>query len=258
MLLIVTPEVLLINAYGFSSLSDHQELEVLEHTVGTFFPGVTMAWSCSSPAIKHHNDNAQGKVSTGEMLQKLLEQEISRVAILPLNVIPGEEYARLQDLVETMKHEFSSLTLGSPLLHEPGDMQPVAERVLQCYKDRPEHPLVLMGHGTRSSARELYGQLSIMLHKLDRLSFLALMHGEPSLDSVLEWCCREGISSVTLSSFFMVPGRHAERDMAGAGSASWKSRLESEGIEVHPVIRGLVSCPSVMEYLVEKLKLEIS
>ena len=73
----------------------------------------------------------------------------------------------------------------------------------------------------------------------DTRIFIGTVEGFPSLDDVVRGLTHSGVKKVVLKPFMIVAGDHANNDMAGDESDSWKMVIKSKGIKVIPVLQGL-------------------
>ena len=68
---------------------------------------------------------------------------------------------------------------------------------------------------------------------------IASAANEPTLDDVLEPLRASGARRVYLAPLMIVAGDHAKNDLAGDDSDSWANRLQEQGFETEPALKGL-------------------
>ncbi len=108
-----------------------------------------------------------------------------------------------------------------------------------------------MGHGTGHPADGLYALVAQLLQRDHARFFLGTLEGFPGLEDLIGPLQRCGAKRITLLPFLLVPGGHAEEDMAGPGRESWKSILEAEGFEVAAHPRGILESEEIVAMFME-------
>ena len=156
----------------------------------------------------------------------------------PLQTIPGREHAEVCAAVdEVAAQEGLVCRVGAPLLAEPED---VAQAALALKRHLPPErapgeDVVLMGHGARHAAVARYGDLAQAVSALDPRVHVGTMNGAVVLEDILPRLTSERVWLMPLLS---VVGRHALQDMAGEQAQSWRSRIEADGRQCVPVLKG--------------------
>ncbi|WCE28386.1 sirohydrochlorin cobaltochelatase [Vibrio sp. SCSIO 43137] len=185
----------------------------------------------------------------------------------------GEEFIDLKAYVdalasiETIKQKykpFNKVAIGRPLMgtwghaYEYGQdieklSQALKSDVMQAEKDGAA--LVYMGHGNEHLSTGLYYELEEQLNKdyPQVSSYVGLVEGNPSFDTLLAKLQRDGIKKVLLKPLMVVAGDHATNDMAGDEDDSWKIALTNAGIKTTPVLAGLGSNSDIQKIYLQHL-----
>ena len=172
-----------------------------------------------------------------EMLLQLRSEGYQHVVVQPTHIIPGEEYATLLDDVRKVKHLFTDIRVGKPLLYSLDDCQAVAtlfNSQLSAEADKRSH-VVWVGHGTAHPANAMYSQMDYLLKRLNPHFHVGTIEGFPSFDDVVSDLKQAKARRVVLVPFMFVAGDHAKNDI----SEEWKAALEKEGFHVELRLEGL-------------------
>ena len=171
-----------------------------------------------------------------EALLQLRADGFRRVVVQPTHIIPGEEYATLQEDIAQVRHLFDDIQLGHPLLYTIDDCRRVADIMVAAGYAAPKNThIVLVGHGTHHPANAYYAQTNYLLKQRDAHFHVATIEGFPALDDVLAELRQAKARRVVLVPFMFVAGDHAKNDIA----TEWKEALEKEGMQVEVRLDGL-------------------
>jgi sirohydrochlorin cobaltochelatase len=185
-------------------------------------------------------------------LEELSGEGIGRVVVQSLQIVPGGEFHQIASWAMDQKRRMpdpSCLEIGLPLLSGLQDCRMVSSLIPAFLGEKAHHhspekgamkeAVILVGHGTGHPADALYS----LLHQIIRMEhgsvFLGTIDGYHGIDGLLAELRVSGAKVVRLLPFLLVAGGHAENDIFGTGSSSWKSILEKEGYEVMADRRGL-------------------
>lgn len=253
-------QAILLVAFGSSFPEGQKALKSFEATVRQAFPGMEVRWAWTSRIIRDKL-SAAGTAhpsSPALALAQLAEDGYTQVAVQSLHSIPGEEFSELEETVrrfQGLPKGLRTITLGRPLLSEPGDLPLAAKTLLETQAGRAKGEAVLfMGHGTAHPGNAMYPALQYYLWQLDPDAFLATVEGTPSLDDVLPLLKSRHVRSARLVPLMAVAGDHAHNDMAGTEADSFASRLSKAGITPRPVLRGLAETPALAQLWLEHLR----
>lgn len=180
--------------------------------------------------------------SVSEAIARLNAESFCRISILPALVIPGTEYDRLCE-------NLAGYAVAPPLLADDSDLEWMAS-VLASIAAEEKTPLLVMGHGSGSSADGIYASLR---QRLPENVFLACFEGGCTLAEILPELDRLPDKRITLAPLMLTAGAHALRDLAGEDAHSWKSILESRGFDVRLRLQGLGSLPAVQQRFAGKV-----
>ena len=160
----------------------------------------------------------------------------------------GLEYHELVDEVAQYSDAFEQLAIGKPLLTETADYPALVQAMEQdgVIRKSAEKAYLLMGHGTPHIINQAYPAFDYWLKRsgFDNV-FVGTVEGYPTLETLLELLKEHHYREVVLVPMMLVAGDHAQNDMAGDDSDSWKSVLERYGYIVTPQLQGLGAYPAV-------------
>lgn len=232
---------ILLAAYGSGSPQAETTLKLFGAEVRARFPGIPVRWAFTSVLLRERLAAARKKTdSVKKALQKMWFEKYTHVAVQPLQIIPGNEYAEVAAEAAAMQGApgFAVVRTGAPLLSTDDDVASAARAVLRHLpRDRaPGEAVVLMGHGARHPAVVRYADLAQAVHEHDPDVHVGAMNGAVTLEHILPRL-RPG-TRVWLMPLLSTVGRHTLQDMAGPRPDSWRSRLEAEGVSCVPVLKG--------------------
>lgn len=171
-----------------------------------------------------------------------------------LQIVPGNDFHQLASLLGGLRQadgklSFQSLKLGLPLLSGIEDCRAVSRIIFTMIEeageqDRKSDPpsqqaIVLAGHGSGHPADGLYLTLSQILGQSYRCVIAGTLEGYPGIDEVLRKLAVFGGERVMIVPLFLVSGAHVNRDLAGDGPDSWKSRVGLLFPQVEVIFQGL-------------------
>lgn len=179
-------------------------------------------------------------LSIEEALDILKENGIREVSILPTHLIYGEEYEKIQGMVDKYRLLFEDIRLGAPLLKDAEDIKTIANILHTEYPMEGDECLVLMGHGTEHFCNTVYAAMEYTCHEQGyKNMFVGTIEAYPELDVVIKKVKENNYKKATLIPFMFVAGDHAINDMAGEEETSWVNQLIKNGIETTTVLKGL-------------------
>ena len=86
---------------------------------------------------------------------------------------------------------------------------------------------------------------------------LGTVEGHPKFDDVINECRKKQIKKTWIFPFMTIAGDHAVNDMAGEEPDSWKSVLNSMGIDVKTKLSGLLDDISISSIWLDHLDAEV-
>lgn len=250
---------ILLAAFGSSEPQAHRILAVFETKVRQAFPGRPVRWAFTSGLIRERLAGEGKKTdSVSKAIARIGFERFETVAVQSLHVIPGKEFEDLERAVMTAVEDgvIRRATLGAPLLACETDVDNTADAIIRHLPtERSEGEAVLiMGHGTWHHGDAAYDRLAAALTTRDPLVRLGTLEGIQSLEPLLADLRKEHVATIWLVPLLAVVGAHVQRDMAGAGPDSWKSRIEAAGFSCIPIMRGAVENEGLADIWIEHLE----
>lgn len=204
----------------------------------------------------------------------LQDEGYNVIIVQPTHIYAGEEFADLSSYVtalnaiKTIKAKFmpfKKLVIGRPLLGKYGieydyhkDLIPAAEALAAdvALAAKNGATLVYMGHGNEYYSTGVYIEFQQTLRKMYPKTniLVGTVEGYPALDNVVAGLLHSKTKKVVLKPLMIVAGDHANNDMAGDDDDSWKKVLESKGIEVITVTKGLGENSKIADIYINHIK----
>ncbi len=162
-----------------------------------------------------------------DVIKRLKNDGFTDIFVQPTHIMNGPDY-------ESVKNEaltFEGVSVGIPLLNNEADCTGLAlvlKDELSSYNDG-NTAIVLAGHGADQPYNHIYTQLEDKIG--DKNYFVALLHGRPDINDILEKVKQTGMKRVCLASLMISFGGHARKNVMGDNN-SWKSAFEDAGFEV--------------------------
>lgn len=194
--------------------------------------------------------------SLEEAMNEIICDGIKQLIIQPTHLINGIENDVMIHTIQKLAPHNLSVTFGCPLLSSTDDHKAVLKAVLCELSDIPsEEAIVFMGHGTTHYANSVYAALDYMLKEMGHPNiFMGTVEAYPDLNTLIRQVTKTSAKRVHLIPFMLVAGDHANNDMAGDSSESWKSLFEAAGYEVICHLRGLGEYQGIREIYLNHLK----
>ena len=250
---------LLLVTFGTSYPKAKVAFDNIDHKVNKVWPDTEVRWAYTSTFIREKLAKRGEHIpSPAEALARMSEEGFSHVVVQSLHIIPGSEF---HDLIQTVNafrglpEGIRHLSIGTPLLNHHQDLEAMSEIMAGRFSQISEkEALVLMGHGSTHGANAYYPAFQYYLDEVPGNYYMGTVEGFPGLARVVNRLKEADIQKVYLTPFMSVAGDHAQNDMSGKGSESWKSRLESEGFRVEVVMKGLAEYDEVVNVWINHLK----
>ena len=262
--------------FGTTYLSALKAITTIQGEVKKDFPNVTVRVAFTSNIIRkiwhkrrhdaaflkeHKNDMAEFLYIKGPLatIADLQDEGYRTIIVQPTHVYSGEEFADLRayvhglNTIHTIKAKympFAKLVIGRPALGTHGpvhdyhkDMEIAAKTLKTDVALAKEHnaALVYMGHGNEFFSTGIYAEFRQVMRRTypGVKIFIGTVEGFPSLDDVVTLAKHAKISKIVLKPLMVVAGDHANNDMAGDDSDSWKNTFKKKGVHVTPILHGL-------------------
>lgn len=240
----ISNTVILLVAHGATTESAWRSYRNIERVVKDAFPLLPVRWAFTAPD------------TVSEAIQAIHAEGFSAIAVQPLFVTPGIEYRSVTRSVESFQ-KIMKISVGYPLLDSVTGMRRfiiALINVLPLERTKDE-AIVLMAHNNAGGGSDrMFNALAGVLKQRDRLIFTATLKGAPDFDFVRQELNAYGVKKAYLMPLMIAAGNHALKDLAGDGEASWRVRLERDGIECVPVLKGLGEYDSFASIFCDKLK----
>lgn len=265
----IEKKAILVVSFG-TTVADTRKLtiEAVENKIRAAFPGYEVRRAFTSRiVIKRIAENEGLTIDTErQALTKLKEEGYTEVIVQPLHMVLGDEYDKVNRVVEqyNQKKSFTKLSLGRPILgfsgqeERPDDyLEAIKALQTQLPKLGRREAVVFMGHGGNHPANAAYAALQMRLQDADVNNvFVSTVEGEgyPTLESVIDKLKKNKIKTVTLMPLMLVAGDHALNDMAGDEHDSFKSQLIAAGFQVKTYIHGLGENAAIQNIYVQHVQ----
>lgn len=247
---------ILLAAFGSGSVQGESTLKLFDAKVRARFPDTPVRWAFTSELLRGRLAVARKKTdSVPKALSKMCFERFTHIAVQPLQIIPGNEYAELEAQVLAITPD-TRAAVGAPLLASGPDVTLAARAVIaHLPPDRqPDEAVILMGHGARHNAVSRYADLYQAVQKLDPHVHVGTMNGASQLEDILPRLGSPSASArVWLMPLLSVVGRHTLNDMAGKNPESWSSRIDAAGFTCIPVLKGTAEYAAFIAIWLEHL-----
>lgn len=222
----------------------------------------------SQVIINHILARDEYKIDTvREALEKANKSGVKTLIVQPTTLMSGEEYDLLKANVKANKGSVKTVKIASPLLKSDKDRQTVAKALASSAakkagvktsalkKSGSKTAFVFIGHGTSHANRVTYTRMQNDYSKLGYKNvYVGTVEGKPastSAASIIRKLKKKGYKKVVIRGMMVVAGDHANNDIAGNDSDSWKSQLKKAGFKVSAQVAGLGSLTSVQNIYVQ-------
>ena len=267
---------ILLVAYGSGNMRGTAALRAVQAAAEARFR-LPVRWAYTSEPMRLRLAKSRTKSdSVLKALSRMRFERYTHVAVQPLHLIPGDEFAAVAEDCASAQasspHSPFCVSLGLPMLAEgDGSVDNAARTLLRHISPlrSPDEPVIYMAHGSRSESEKLFRQLNEAVLRLDPRVHVACMIGPdtPRGVSLDDPAWPDGLSlllpalqssippshRVWLLPMLSLVGRHTLDDMAGAEPVSWKSRIEAAGWSCLPELRGLADDPAFVELWLDRL-----
>lgn len=260
---------ILVVSFGTSMPEARKAIDNLVNAAKKAFPDTEVRLAYTSNIIrrkiaKEQNLNIPTPTSA---LAQMNDEGFTHVYVMPMHIIPGEEYDDITGLVNGLrdvkgKYEFRELKVGKPYLASVKDCDVMADILMKRFaKDLAQKGtgIVLMGHGTpHHIANAMYSQLQLALDKkAPGRFFIGTVEAAPMIDDVQRSLKKhKEIKKLVLSPLMIVAGDHANNDLAGKDEEeSWINILKKDGYkDIKTFLVGLGEDETMAKVYVEKIR----
>ena len=268
---------ILVVSFGTSyNDSRVEDIKGIEDALQKAYPVWSVRRAFTSQIIINHIQARDGECidNMEQALERAVTNGVKNLVIQPTHLMHGAEYDEMMETVNEYRDRFETVAVAEPLLGEVGndasiinaDKELVAKAVTTAaVTDAGYESLdaaaadgtafVFLGHGTAHVAKVSYSQMQTQMDNLgyDNV-FIGTVEGEPeetSAEAVIEAVQAAGYTKVVLRPLMVVAGDHANNDMAGDDTDSWKSLFSAAGFaRVDTQISGLGSIAEIQQLYV--------
>lgn len=246
-------KTILLAAYGTANPLGRSALTGFEALCRARFQRLPVRWAFTSPLLRERLARQRQKSdSVKKALLRLYFEKFTKVAIQPLQTIPGREYEDIREVADEVRVATGiEYTLGSPLLCSESTR---VREALSAYIPPgrlPEEDVIFVGHGAKHAAEKLYGDLAQAFADRGENIFIGTMSGSLGLGRILP---RLRSQRVWLLPLLSVVGKHALADICGDEPAAWKTRLAAAGHDCMPVLTGMAESRQIADIWLDSLE----
>ncbi len=255
---------ILVVSFGTSYNDSRSEtIGAIEDAIAKAYPDYTVQRAFTSQTIIDklskrdglHIDNVQ------EALDRAADAGVKTLIVQPTHLMNGNEYTDLSNELNNYTSKFENLVLGDPLLTSDSDYESVIKAITSATKEKDDGQtaLVFMGHGTDAASNSDYTTLQQKLNDdgFDNY-YIGTVEASPSVDDIISEIGQKGTyKKIVLEPLMVVAGDHANNDMAGDDSDSWKSKFEAAGYQVECIIKGLGANKDIQQIYIQHVQASI-
>jgi len=247
-----TKPVIALVTSGSADPKGEKLLGKMDTLILSRFPNHDVVWGLQAtydfPRIRARGQNGyfdrQVPLMTAKtMLARLAEAGRQKVALQILMTNEGS-FSR-----STLEADTCGMVVkyGMPFLTLPENRVSVVKALEPEYGDGVETATIIIGHGAEDEIEfnELFIEMDNYVRKKYRNVFVAMVHGPPEINGVIEDVKKSGCSKVRFVSLMQATG-HITNDVMSEKPESWKNRI---GLPAD-VYTGIVELPIFTEYFV--------
>ena len=218
------------------------------------FSNHKIEWAYSSRMVRDFSKKRKNidLKSPQQVLSDLVAEGYPWSIVQSIHLICGNEFDRL---VEEIQHVPIRTSAGLPLLHSPKDYDRVAAAIGGLLPELKEECVIMAGHGTD---HPMWAAFIAFEHKLQELYGsdirVGMIENKDSCERIVQAVKESGKKKVLLIPFMLVAGVHFKEDLVGNNEDSWKNRIESEGIEVRAIDKGLGFYLPIVEIFIDHIE----
>lgn len=278
-------KAILIVCFGTSFLTTlENSIGRLEEEIREVFKEYEVFRSFTSEKIirKIKNKHNIEVLTPKKILDNLTLEGYEEVLVAPIYIMNGEEFSGLKNLILEYKPLFKEIRIATPLLSINKDINNELffkkdtnnsyELNKKCKNSKSENyeyirfikslesliivnkNTLIIGHGSYISNNNEY---KILQKELNSIGFnnaiVGVLEGDLGFSSVLKRIKEKNIKEITIIPLMVFAGSHAKKDMISKDD-SWKNKLESEGLKVNFILKGLGEYKEFREIFINKLK----
>lgn len=191
-------------------------------------------------------------------LERMKEEQVEHLAILPTHMIDGVENNLMKRVVEAYREQFPVIAIMPALLERQQEYPQVAYAIWEELKEHAaNHIVVFMGHGSHHAADLSYGALQqAFCSQIKEDVYIATVEGSITIQDVIaqleaKW---QGKAKplVLLAPLMFVAGDHAIHDMVEEED-SFYHQLRNSGFAVEYWMKGLGEYQTIRNLLKQQI-----
>ncbi len=252
---------ILVVSFG-TSYNDSRDVTIgaIEDAIAEVYPEYEVRRAFTSQIIIDVLKDRDGLEidNVSEALDRAVADGVKELIVQPTHLMNGYEYNDLAVELTGYLDKFDKIVLAEPLLTSDADFDAVIKAITEktASYDDGETAICFMGHGTEAESNDVYATLQEKLVEGGYENYyVGTVEAAPTLEDVIAALTAKGTyTKVVLEPLMVVAGDHANNDMAGAETDSWKMVLEQQGYEVECILEGLGQIEAVQDVYVEHLK----
>ena len=237
-----------------------QTIGAIEEAIAEAYPDYSVQRAFTSQTIidkLKERDNLEID-NVEEALDRAVEAGVKTMIVQPTHLVSGSEYNDLSEALDKYSSKFENLVLGDPLLTSDSDYDSVVSAITSATKDRDdgETAICFMGHGSSTDSNSVYTTLQQKLTDSGYENYyVGTVEAAPNVDDLINEINQKGTyKNVVLEPLMVVAGDHANNDMAGDSSDSWKSKFEAAGYNVDCIMEGLGANKDIQQIYVQHVQ----
>lgn len=248
--------ILLVHYGTNNDQSRAATVDLLNNRVARAFPQCPVVEAYAAPSvIKALAKRGIRKLTIAEAMDSLRRTGCTRMVVQSTMLLDGLMTDLIKDNAKRMRNSFSEVAQARPLLYSIDDCRSlvsVIARHLSADKslDADRSQVVLVGHGSASSANAMYSQIDYLLKDEGHATWhVGTIEGYPTLESTLRQLGKAENKKVVLVPLLYIAGNHQREDIDGV----WKEALTRAGYTVKVVSEGLGEMPEVQDMIIERI-----
>ena len=252
--------ILLVH-YGTSNdKSRAQTIDKLNSRVAETFPDCAVVEAYSAPSvIKTLAKRGIKKLYISQALDSLKALGCNKLVVQSTMLLDGVVTEMLRTEVGKVKNDFRAVSVVRPLLYSVDDCRTMIEMLTKSLlADKSvatkKSQVVLVGHGSDSSANAMYSQIDYLLKAEGKSSWhVGTIVGFPKIENVEQQLKNSKNKNVILVPLLYIAGNHQKEDIDGV----WKTQLQTKGYHVDVFGKGIGEMTEIQNMIIGKIDAQI-
>ncbi|MGL5069013.1 MAG: sirohydrochlorin cobaltochelatase [Sarcina sp.] len=197
--------------------------------------------------IKHLSDT----------LEDIKEEGYENIIIQPVYFMLGDEYKRIEIMLEEYNDVFKSIKLGEPLIYGEGEvLNSTCDEVVKSISKVVDVNMcnLFIGHGSDKYSNKEYNIIEQNLNNLyDGNILVGTLASENNLEYIISVVKEKQIKELRVSLLFMLLGKHVKNDII-QGENSWCNSLKNLGVDVEVLEKSLLEYSEIRDIFVRRIR----